>query len=69
MSDTPAIEERENPELRGKPIGVGGSSRRGVLTTATGLPERTSCRTDFINAVAEIALRSSNEDRVVQGCR
>jgi DNA polymerase-4 len=29
-----AIEERENPSLRGKPVGVGGSSRRGVLTTA-----------------------------------
>ncbi len=29
-----AIEERDNPELRGKPVGVGGSSRRGVLTTA-----------------------------------
>lgn len=29
-----AIEERENPDLRGKPVGVGGRSRRGVLTTA-----------------------------------
>lgn len=29
-----AIEEREDPSLRGKPIGVGGQSRRGVLTTA-----------------------------------
>lgn len=29
-----AIEERENPELRGKPVGVGGRSMRGVLTTA-----------------------------------
>ncbi len=29
-----AIEERENPSLRGKPVAVGGSSRRGVLTTA-----------------------------------
>lgn len=29
-----AIEERENPSLRGKPLGVGGSERRGVLTTA-----------------------------------
>jgi DNA polymerase IV len=29
-----AIEERENPALRGKPVGVGGSDRRGVLTTA-----------------------------------
>lgn len=29
-----AVEERENPALRGKPMGVAGSSRRGVLTTA-----------------------------------
>ena len=29
-----AIEERDNPTLRGKPIGVAGSDRRGVLTTA-----------------------------------
>ena len=29
-----AIEERDFPELQGKPVGVGGSSRRGVLTTA-----------------------------------
>ena len=29
-----AIEERDHPELRGKPLGVGGSSQRGVLTTA-----------------------------------
>ena len=30
-----AIEQRDNPELRGKPIGVGGSGRRGVLCTAS----------------------------------
>ncbi|WP_267906520.1 DNA polymerase IV [Persicirhabdus sediminis] len=29
-----AIEERENPQLVGKPVGVGGGSRRGVLCTA-----------------------------------
>ena len=29
-----AIEERDHPELRGRPVGVGGSNRRGVLTTA-----------------------------------
>ncbi len=29
-----AIEERDNPALRGKPVAVGGSTRRGVLTTA-----------------------------------
>ncbi len=29
-----AIEERDFPELKGHPVGVGGSSRRGVLTTA-----------------------------------
>jgi len=30
-----AVEQRDNPELRGKPIGVGGGSKRGVLTTAS----------------------------------
>ncbi|WP_200278141.1 DNA polymerase IV [Haloferula rosea] len=39
-----AIEERENPELRGKPVGVGGSSRRGVLTTANYEARRFGCR-------------------------
>lgn len=29
-----AIEEREDPSLKGKPVGVGGRSMRGVLTTA-----------------------------------
>jgi DNA polymerase-4 len=30
-----AIEVRDHPELRGKPVAVGGRSRRGVLTTAS----------------------------------
>ena len=29
-----AIEERDDPSLRGKPVGVGGSTQRGVLSTA-----------------------------------
>ena len=29
-----AIEERDDPSLRGKPVGVGGRSGRGILTTA-----------------------------------
>jgi len=29
-----AVEERDNPELKGKPVGVAGKSRRSVLTTA-----------------------------------
>ena len=30
-----SVEQRDNPELRGKPIAVGGGSKRGVITTAS----------------------------------
>jgi DNA polymerase-4 len=39
-----AIEERDDPSLRGKPVGVGGSSRRGVLTTANYEARKFGCR-------------------------
>ncbi|MFT4177345.1 MAG: DNA polymerase IV [Luteolibacter sp.] len=39
-----AIEERENPALRGKPVGVAGSDRRGVLTTANYEARKYGCR-------------------------
>jgi DNA polymerase-4 len=39
-----AIEEREDPSLRGKPVAVGGSSRRGVLTTANYEARKYGCR-------------------------
>lgn len=39
-----AIEEREHPELRGRPLAVGGSSRRGVLTTANYEARKYGCR-------------------------
>lgn len=39
-----AIEERENPELRGKPVAVGGSSPRSVLTTANYRAREFGCR-------------------------
>jgi DNA polymerase-4 len=39
-----AIEERENPSLRGRPLAVAGSSRRGVLTTANYEARKYGCR-------------------------
>lgn len=39
-----AIEERENPALRGKPVAVGGSSPRSVLTTANYKAREFGCR-------------------------
>jgi DNA polymerase-4 len=39
-----AIEERDDPTLKGKPVGVGGSSRRGVLTTANYEARKFGCR-------------------------
>lgn len=39
-----AIEERDNPALRGKPVGVSGSDRRSVLTTANYEARKYGCR-------------------------
>lgn len=39
-----AIEERENPDLVGKPLAVGGSGRRGVLCTANYEARKFGCR-------------------------
>ncbi len=39
-----AIEMRERPELAGKPVAVGGSSGRGVLTTANYEARKYGCR-------------------------
>jgi DNA polymerase-4 len=39
-----AIEVRDHPELKGKPVAVGGESRRGVLTTANYEAREFGCR-------------------------
>ncbi len=39
-----AIEERDNPALRGRPLAVAGSDRRSVLTTANYEARKYGCR-------------------------
>lgn len=39
-----SIEERDHPELKGKPMAVGGTSPRGVLTTANYEARKYGCR-------------------------
>ena len=39
-----AIEMRDHPELRDKPVAVGGTSQRGVLTTCNYEARKFGCR-------------------------
>ncbi len=48
-----AVETRDNPELRGKPIAVGGGQRRGVVTTCSYEARKFGVRSAMSGAMAQ----------------
>jgi len=64
-----AIEVRDDPSLEGKPVGVGGSSGRGVLTTANYEARKYGCRSAMpvfkaLQLCPEIVLTLSSESHL-----
>lgn len=59
-----SVEQRDNPELRGKPVLVGGSSRRGVVMAASYEARKFGCRSAMLTAQA---LRLCPQAIVVKG--